>query len=356
MARRFDSVEDGVGRLDSSERFGGVADVGVYEAADFFSQFAHAGEDAPPEGALVQLSEPGRDGIEPLCAGRREVQVKAGMGREEIAYRFSHVRAAVVDDQVQRQFGWRRTVDLRKELPERGGAMPPGDAAEHVACCDIEGGMEIRGSVPLVVVGAPRDLPGPQREEHRIGPVEVLDLCLLVDRERQRVVGWVEVEPHDVDDLLGELQVRAELEGLEAMGLDVGSLPLRDPGVSRHQPGAPMRCLDGHPLGGQKQNALVGAPAEHRRPSRARPVHQSSEPIGAVATVPQVHGRPVDVQQSSRFRGAAAPVAQEQDARPQDLTARRSRPSQPPFQGLPVLREQLKVLGRLHASDSTKFP
>ena len=34
----------------------------------------------------------------------------------------------------------------------------------------------------------------------------------------------------------------------------------RDPRVARHQPGAPMRCLDGHPLGGQKQNALDTSP------------------------------------------------------------------------------------------------
>ena len=64
---------------------------------------------------------------------------------------------------------------------------------------------------------------------------------------------------------------------------------MRNPRVARHQPGAPMRHLDGHPLGGQKQNALDGLPAEHRRPPRARPVHQSFEPIGAVAAVPQVH-------------------------------------------------------------------
>ena len=92
--------------------------MGLNEAADFISQFAHAGEDASSEGAPLQLAEPDLDGIEPGRAGRREVQVKAGMGSEEVAYRFGRVRAGVVDDQVQRQLGRRRTVDLRKELPE----------------------------------------------------------------------------------------------------------------------------------------------------------------------------------------------------------------------------------------------
>ena len=181
--------QDGAGRLGPSERFGRVHVVGLYERADFLPQFAHAGEDASPEGAPLQLAEPGLDGIEPGCAGRREVQVKAGMGSEEVAYRFGRVRAAVVDDQVQRELGGRRPVDLRKELPELRCTMAPGDAPEHLAGGDIEGGIEIRGAVPLVVVGATRDLPGPQRE-HRMGPVEGLDLRLLVDREHECVVGW----------------------------------------------------------------------------------------------------------------------------------------------------------------------
>ena len=116
-------------------------------------------------------------------------------------------------------------MDLREELAELGGAMAPGGPAEHLPGRDIEGRMQIRGPVPLVVLRAGRDLTGPQRE-HGMGPVEGLDLRLLVDREHQRVVGWVQVEPDDVDDLLGELRVPTELEGLEPMGFD-GRRPAR---------------------------------------------------------------------------------------------------------------------------------
>ena len=146
------------------------------------------------------------------------MQVKAGMGGQEVANRVGPVRAAVVDDQVQRQVGRRRALDLREELAELGGAMAPGDPAEHLPGRDVEGGLQIRGPVPLVVVGAARDLSGPQRE-HRMGPVERLDLRLLVDREHQRVVGRVEVEPDDVDDVLGELRIPTAREGLSRCGL-----------------------------------------------------------------------------------------------------------------------------------------
>ena len=101
----FDSIEDSAGRLGPPEGFGSVHVVGLNESSDLFSQFGHAGEDGAPKGAPLQLAEPGLDRIEPGRAGRREVQVKAGMGGQEVANRFGRVRAAVVGDQVQRQVG-----------------------------------------------------------------------------------------------------------------------------------------------------------------------------------------------------------------------------------------------------------
>ena len=334
--------------------------VRVNESTDFLSQFADAGEHPAPEGAPLQLAEPGFDGVEPGRAGRREMQVKAGMGSQEVPNRFGRMRAGVVDDQVQGQLRRRGAVDLREQLAEFGSAMAPGDAAEHLAGGHVEGSIQIRGPVSLVVV---RQRSGAARfhRQSRLRAVERLDLRLLVDREHQRVVGRVEVEPDHVDDLLGKLRVPAELEGLEPMRLDVGRppdlphLPLRDPRVARHQPRAPVGRLDGHPLGGQKQNALDGARGDDRRPPRARAIEQAGESFGAVAAVPQVHGRPADVQQSSSICGTAALVERQQDARSPRLTARRRRTPQPSAQGLPVVGEQLKALGCLHASDSTKF-
>ena len=58
------------------------------------------------------------------------------------------------------------------------------------------------------------------------------------------------------------------------------------------------------------------------RPERGRST-QPAESLGTVAAVPQVHGRPADVQQAGSFGGAAAPVEREQDARSPRLTARR---------------------------------
>ena len=61
--------------------------------------------------------------------------------------------------------------------------------------------------------------------QSRLPAVDGLDLRLLVDREHQRVVGLIQVEPDDIDDLLGELQVADNFEGLEPMRLGVGAAP-----------------------------------------------------------------------------------------------------------------------------------
>ena len=68
--------------------------VGRNESADLLAQLGDAGEQAAPERAALQLAEPSLDGIEPGRAGRREVQVKAGMGSQKVPYRFGGMRAS----------------------------------------------------------------------------------------------------------------------------------------------------------------------------------------------------------------------------------------------------------------------
>ena len=137
------------------------------------------------------------------------------------------------------------------------------------------------GPCRLEVVGAARDLSGPQRE-HRMGPVERLDLRLLVDREHQRVVGRVEVEPDDVDDFLGELRIPTELEGLEPMRLEVGGLPdlphlpLRDAGVARHQPRAPMGSTGTRSVVSSRMRSTVRRLSTVGRPDRGRSTNPAS--------------------------------------------------------------------------------
>jgi hypothetical protein len=53
-----------------------------------------------------------------------------------------------------------------------------------------------------------------------LGALERLDLAFLIDAQDDRMIWRVEVQPHDVPDLLDEQRVGRELEGLGAVRMD----------------------------------------------------------------------------------------------------------------------------------------
>ena len=73
--------------------------------------------------------------------------------------------------------------------------------------------------MPLVVVGTPLGLAGSHRQQ-RLSTVQRLNLALLVHAEDQSVIGWVQVQPHDVAHFL---ELAHEL-GLGGCVLFAGSL------------------------------------------------------------------------------------------------------------------------------------
>ena len=73
---------------------------------------------------------------------------------------------------------------------------------------------EQRGSaVPHIVVGALLSLAGLHRQR-LLGPVQRLDLGLLVDAEHDRVLRRVQIQPNHIGDLGHQLRVGGELERL----------------------------------------------------------------------------------------------------------------------------------------------
>src|SRR3712207_954975 len=81
-----------------------------------------------------------------------------------------------------------------------------------------------RGAVALVVVGR-RSGTSRLQGQAGLGALEGLDLALFINREHDRVGGWVDVEPHHVLEPLGKLRVARELEGADAVRLK----PVRGP-------------------------------------------------------------------------------------------------------------------------------
>ena len=111
--------------------------------------------------------------------------------------------------------------------------------ADHRAGQHVQRGEQGRRPVALVVVGHRPRPPGLDRQR-RLSAIERLDLGLLVHAEDHRLLGRVEVEPHNVNELRLELRVGGELEGLDAVRLDPTSRP-----HSLHRRGGHRRPL-GH--------------------------------------------------------------------------------------------------------------
>ena len=110
----------------------------------------------------------------------------------------------------------------------------------------MSSGVEVGGAVTHVGVGAPRRRTREHRQ-HRRGPIECLDLGLLVDAQHDRGVGRVEVEPDDVADLVDEQRIGRQLEVLDAVRLEPERAPdprdrgLVQPDLGRHRPRRPLR-------------------------------------------------------------------------------------------------------------------
>lgn len=121
-------------------------------------------------------------------------------------------------------FGWDLSLDLVEKADELLMPMLLHAASDDLAFEHVEGGKQGSGAVAFVVVchsgGAPL-LEG----QARLGAIERLDLALLVDREHDGMLGWIDVKPHHVMQLLDEVGVVRELELPDAMRLQ----PVRSP-------------------------------------------------------------------------------------------------------------------------------
>ncbi|MNN28098.1 hypothetical protein D3C81_1416560 [compost metagenome] len=158
------------------------------------------------------------------------------------------MRRAVVQNHVQVQLGGCAAVDLLQEGQELLGPVSLGDATDDLARQDVKGGIQTGRAVTLVVMRPPLDLPGLERQ-HGLGAIQRLDLRFLVNREHQRVVGRIQVQPDHIDHLVGKKRIVTDFECLQPVRLEVGSgpdlsnLPRADLRIFGHQANTPVCCL-----------------------------------------------------------------------------------------------------------------
>ena len=152
-----------------------------------------------------------------------EVRMKARVPGEPSADQRGLVRPVVVHDDVHVQVGRHLDIEGGQEGAKLDRAMPPTNLTQHVSRLHFQCGKERRRPVPFVVVGPPFSLARAQGEQRRRA-IQGLDLRLFVDAEDRGVLRRIEIQPHDVADLVDEQRIRRQLEALRAMRLQSESL------------------------------------------------------------------------------------------------------------------------------------
>ena len=204
-------------------------------------------------------------------------------------------------------------------VPGQAGLLDP--AGGH-----LQRGEQGGGAVADVVVGLFLGHPGPDRQDRR-GPVQGLDLGLLVDADHHGLLRRVQIQPDDVADLRVQLGVGGELERLGPPRLQVPLAPdpghrgEGDPQLGAQQPGRPVRHPQIGPAGGRRRpgwpprrrsrrsSAADRCAADHARP-RSRP--RRSGP----ASPPPSAGRSRSAERSPRSAAPRRPATRSAPATP----------------------------------------
>jgi len=209
---------------------------------------------------------------------------------------------------------------------------------------DLQRREQGRGAMAFVVVRATlrqARLHG----QHRSGPVQRLDLRLLIDAQHDRVLRRRQVEPDDIDDLADQLRVGGELERLNPPWRDAVVTPrlrhgpVTDPQVPAQESARPV----GQPVLLRRRLERRGddvAVIDRPRATRARIIVQPRDPLRGVPIAPVDHrrARHPDLHRDRRVRLTVC--GQQHDPGPLRPTGpHRGRPRQP-RQFLPVTLTQ----------------
>ena len=160
------------------------------------------------------------------------------------------MRAVVVQNQMNLAPARSRSLHPLQKRQEFGVAVPRPAVADDGPVQDIKNRKQGRGAKADAIMRLVRRESWPQRQA-RLRSIQGLDLALLVHAQHQRLVWWVEVEPHHVSQFADEVGVPTQLEGLGAMRLQAVGAPDAPHGGlahalrARHAPGTPVRRVPG---------------------------------------------------------------------------------------------------------------
>ena len=133
--------------------------------------------------------------------------------------------------------------------------------------------------------------------QDRLGAVQRLHLGLLVHAQHQRPLRRIQVQPDHVADLVDELRIARQLEGVGQVWLEPKRLPdppdggLAQPRPLGHRRPRPVRGILGGLLQGGHHHRLNLLIADRAGRARPRLIDQPFQPPGHKPRPPLAHGR-----------------------------------------------------------------
>ena len=126
---------------------------------------------------------------------------------------FVLVGGVVVQDQMELKLSWKLAIESAQESQEFLVSVASKALADDLSIERVQCGKQSRGAVTLVVVGH-RAASAALHRQSRLGPVERLNLALLVHAQDDSILWRVKVQPNNVGQLLNKPLVFREFEGL----------------------------------------------------------------------------------------------------------------------------------------------
>src|SRR5579859_2415286 len=315
-AKAADAFEDLVRGLDPDEGLGALV-VDRQVETDCLLELRNAAVGHTADLLFREQRKPALDLVDPGAVGRGVVDVKAWVAPQPGLDQRCLVGAVVVEHEVDIELVRHLLVDPVQETLELDRAVLPVRLPDHLAGSDVKSGEQRCDSVPAVVMGPPLGQPRCHRQDG-LGPVQGLDLGLLVHAEHESGFGRFQVKTNDVANLLNELRVIGELEVLHPMRLKPEGAP--DPTHSgaaeatalSHAAGTPMSGAPRHLLQGRGHHLLHGLVADSARSPRARLVEKPRQPPLDVSRAP-LADRVVGDAEFGRHLRAGEPIGAAQD-------------------------------------------
>ena len=215
----FDLAHDGSSRLRPDER--SCSRVVVRdERRDGFFKLADRAKRTASNALRGDLGEETLNSVQPRRARRYEVDSVAGMSGEPGSDRRVLVRGVVVQNQMHVKFRWHIFVNVLEKLNELRVSVTRQALFDDLPTQCVQCGEERGRSVANVVVRLASRHSRSQRQDRR-SAFQGLNAALFVDAQHDRVGRWIHVESNDVTKFLGKMRIRAELEALHTVRLQV---------------------------------------------------------------------------------------------------------------------------------------